>query len=69
MPWLFTRLNRVAALRTDRRTQPCEAARPRLRTWLVPWMAWPWVVKNIAKGMGASSHSFEKCVRSIRNGR
>ena len=62
----LTRSNRIAAC-YDSRTQPCDAGRP-IEVWLVPWMAWPCVVKKIELGIGASSHSRLKWSFSMRNG-
>jgi hypothetical protein len=47
----------VAAFFGEIRTQPCEAGLPSRFTSLVPWIAWPSLVKNTECGMGASSHS------------
>src|SRR6478609_8029550 len=65
-PSALTMANRVAAFSRDRRTQPWDAGEPRRFTESVPWIAWPFLVKKIAFGIGASSNSFEKWFSSIR---
>jgi hypothetical protein len=52
----FNKFPQVAASFTDRRTQPCDTARPRPRSSYVPCTASPVFVKKIEYGIGALSH-------------
>ena len=57
-PQAFRRHEIVERGGVERRTQPWETGVPR-PGWSEPWMLWPRVVKKIACGMPALSHSCE----------
>jgi hypothetical protein len=65
-PSCWTSANSFSAFAGSSRTQPCEAGEPSRLVSRLPWIAWPFWVKKIENGIGASSHSFEKWSRSMR---
>ncbi len=58
-PSSWTSANSFSAFAGVSRTQPCDAGRPMFLVSSDPWMAWPFWVKKIENGIGASSHSLE----------